>query len=68
MTAAEALSLALVDLVDRGKRTPCQSSSRGRWTSDSADDRAWEASVCVTLRCVWGGRDRTVTAKTRKAS
>lgn len=28
MTAAEALSLALLDLADRAKRTRCQSSSR----------------------------------------
>lgn len=53
MTAAEALTIALLELADQGRRTPCQSSRRrDRWTSDDADDRAWAAAVCVGLRCV----------------
>ena len=51
MTAAEELTLALVDLTDRGERTPCQGRHRDRWTSDDADDRAWAAAVCVGLGC-----------------
>lgn len=51
MTAQEALSLALTALTDHGWRTPCQGRHRDRWTSDLAEERAWAASVCVTLRC-----------------
>jgi hypothetical protein len=51
VTAAEALTRALVELVDRGERTPCQGRRRDRWTSDCADDRAWAASVCRSLAC-----------------
>jgi len=51
MTAAESLSLALFELAERGSLTPCQGRRRDRWTSDDAADRAWAASVCVTLAC-----------------
>jgi hypothetical protein len=51
MTSAEALDHALLELAEPGKRTPCQGGRRGRWTSDDADERAWAASVCRSLRC-----------------
>lgn len=51
MTAAEALAHALADLADQGRRTPCQGRRRDRWVSDSADERAWAASVCRSLAC-----------------
>ncbi len=51
VTAAEALSLALADLAVRGERTPCQGRRRDRWTSESAEDRSWASSVCLTLGC-----------------
>ena len=51
MTAAEALTLALLELADQGRPTPCQGRRRDRWTSESAEERAWAASVCVTLDC-----------------
>lgn len=51
MTAHEVLSIALLDLADQGRATPCQSRRRDRWTSDDAAERAWAASVCVTLAC-----------------
>jgi len=51
MSAAEALSLALLELAARGHATPCQGRRRDRWTSDDAAERAWAASVCVTLDC-----------------
>jgi hypothetical protein len=52
VTAAEALTRRLVDLrgiVVNGRQ--CQSSSRDRWTSESAEDRGWAATVCSTLGC-----------------
>jgi len=51
VTAHEVLYTALLDLAAQGGATPCQGRRRDRWTSDSADDRAWAASVCVTLNC-----------------
>ena len=51
MTAAEALAVALVKLADQGQATPCQGRRRDRWTSESAEERAWAAAVCVGLRC-----------------
>jgi len=51
VTAHEVLSIALLDLADQGRATPCQSRRRDRWTSDDAAERAWAASVCVTLAC-----------------
>lgn len=51
MTAAEALTRALVDLADRGELTPCQGRRRDRWTSADAEDREWAAAVCVGLGC-----------------
>jgi hypothetical protein len=51
VTAAEQLTLALLELADRGERTPCQGRRRDRWTSECAEDRAWAASVCLTLGC-----------------
>lgn len=51
MTAAEALTLALLELAEQGHATPCQGRRRDRWTSDDADDRAWAAAVCVGLGC-----------------
>lgn len=52
MTAAEQLTHALADLADQGRRTPCQGRRRDRWTSESAEDRGWAATVCSTLGCV----------------
>jgi len=51
VTAHEVMSIALLDLADQGRATPCQSRRRDRWTSDDATDREWAASVCVTLAC-----------------
>ncbi len=52
MTAAEALSIALLELTEQVRATPCQSSRRrDRWTSDDATEREWAASVCVSLAC-----------------
>jgi hypothetical protein len=51
VTAAEALTIALLELADQGRATPCQGRRRDRWTSDDATDRAWAASVCSTLGC-----------------
>lgn len=51
VTAPEQLSLALLELADRGERAPCQGRRRDRWTSDDAVDRSWAASVCLTLGC-----------------
>lgn len=50
-TAAEVLGQALLELAEQGRATPCQGRRRDRWTSESAEDRAWAASVCVTLGC-----------------
>ncbi len=51
MTAAEALTLALLELAEQGHATPCQGRRRDRWTSECAEDRAWAAAVRVGLRC-----------------
>ncbi len=51
MTAAEVLGRALLELAEQGQATPCQGRRRDRWTSDDAEERAWAASVCVTLAC-----------------
>jgi len=51
VTAHEVLSIALLDLADQGRATPCQSRRRDRWTSDDAEHRGWAATVCVTLAC-----------------
>jgi len=51
VTAVEHLSIALLELADQGRATPCQGRRRDRWTSDSADARDWAASVCLTLAC-----------------
>ncbi len=51
MTAAERLTIALLELADQGRVTPCQGRRRDRWTSDDADEREWAASVCSTLGC-----------------
>jgi hypothetical protein len=51
MTAAESLSLALLDLAEQGQATPCQGRRRDRWTSESVADREWAASACEGLRC-----------------
>ncbi len=51
MTAAEALGHALLELADQGRATPCQGRRRDRWTSESAEERAWAATVCVGLGC-----------------
>jgi len=51
VTAHEVMSIALLDLADHGRATPCQGRRRDRWTSDDAAERTWAASVCVTLAC-----------------
>ncbi len=51
MTAAEALTRALLKLADQDHATPCQSRRRDRWTSDDAEEREWAAAVCVGLSC-----------------
>lgn len=43
MTAAEALSLVLLELAEQGRATPCQGRRRDRWTSDDAAEREWAA-------------------------
>jgi len=49
--AAQVLGRALLELAEQGQATPCQGRRRDRWTSDDAAERAWAASVCVTLAC-----------------
>lgn len=51
MTAHEELTRALLDVADHGQSVPCQGRRRDRWTSDDYGDRAWAASVCVSLAC-----------------
>jgi hypothetical protein len=51
MTAPEVLASALTELAEQGRATPCQARRRNRWTSDDAEERAWAASVCLTLAC-----------------
>jgi len=51
MTAAEALGQALLEIAEQRRATPCQGRRRDRWTSESAEDRAWAATVCVGLNC-----------------
>ncbi len=51
MTAAEALGRALLEVAQQGRATPCQGRHGDRWTSDAAEERAWAATVCVTLAC-----------------
>jgi len=51
MTASEVLGHALLEIAQQGRATPCQGRRRDRWVSDCADERAWAASVCVTLAC-----------------
>ena len=45
------LVLALTVLAEQGRATPCQGRRRDRWTSESGDERAWAASVCLSLAC-----------------
>ncbi len=51
MTATGDLTQALLDIEERGASTPCQGRRRDRWTSDDREERAWAASVCVSLAC-----------------
>jgi len=51
VTAQEALSPALLELAEQGRATPCQGQRRDRWTSESAEERAWAAVHCVSLDC-----------------
>ncbi len=51
MTAHEQFGAVLLELAERGETTPCQGRRRDRWTSDDYSDRAWAASVCVSLAC-----------------
>lgn len=78
--AQQALTTALVDLLDRGRRPVC--AGRDEWLSDSADVRAEAAALC--LRCwiiaecheaaeeagerfgTWAGLDRTRHARGRR--
>lgn len=47
VTAQEALTLALVELLERDQRTPCQRVSvRDRWTSEDQADRVYAAAAC----------------------
>lgn len=78
MNATEALTFALLDLADDGRRTPCQSDpDRDAFTSDDYGIRTDAAPRC--LHCpvldvchaageteahgVWGGTDRTPTTR-----
>jgi len=79
MTAAESLSLALLDRAEQGRATPCQGRRRDRWTSDVREDREWAAASCrfcpLISECgdaaeetderhgVWAGVDRTTTTR-----
>jgi hypothetical protein len=81
-TAHERLTLALIALADRDKRTPCQGPHCDRWTSDDPDEREWAAHMCrmcpLLRECgeaadetkerfgVWAGRDRTPKSRTTK--
>lgn len=72
MTPHEALTRALLDLADKGRRTPCQLDP-DPFTSDERHERAEAAEQCrpcaVLAVCdavgagegfhVWGGSDRT---------
>ena len=49
--ACESLTLALTVIAEQGRATPCQRRHRDRWTSENADERAWAASVCLSLAC-----------------
>jgi len=51
MTASEVFGKALLEIAEQGRATPCQGRRRDRWTSDHVEERAWAASVCVTLAC-----------------
>ena len=48
MTAQGQLTRALAQLLDRGRRTPCQQSgsTRDYWTSDVREEREWAAASC----------------------
>ena len=50
-SASKALVLALTVLAEQGCATPCQGRRRDRWTSENAEERAWAASVCLSLAC-----------------
>lgn len=76
MTPHEALTRALLDLADDGRRTPCQIDPP-RFTSDDWHERAEAAKDChpcpIRAPCdaagadepahVWGGTDRTPTTR-----
>ncbi len=51
MTAGEVFGQALLEVAEQGRATPCQGRRRDRWTSESAEEREWAATVCVTLAC-----------------
>ena len=48
MTAADALTDALLVLEDRGERTPCRTSSAHLWTSDDRHEREAATHRCQT--------------------
>lgn len=81
MTPHEALTRALLDLADTGRRTPCQLDP-GPFTTDDWHERAGAAERCrpcpVLAACdavgdlerwhVWGGAERTPTTRRRDAT
>jgi len=61
MTAAEQLSLALLDLADRGRRPRCaEPGGHELWCSDDVNDRAQAARWCtgcpVLTECAAAGQ------------
>ncbi len=79
MTAQEQLTRALTQLLERGRRTPCQGRHRDRWTSADREEREWAAASCRLCplisecgdaaeetderRGVWAGVDLTATTR-----
>lgn len=81
MTPHEALTRALLDLADDGRRTPCQLDP-APFTSDDWHERTEAAEQChpcpVLTACdaagaterwhLWGGRDRTPTTRRKESA
>ena len=84
MTADTALTAALTDMVEHGQRPPCAGPDRDLWFHDRAAEReaaAWRCRSCPVIDAcaaageagderwgVWGGVDRHVTQRGRRAA